>query len=67
MSAELDQLRAQQQLLTDSLAKMLQGQWVGFPSVEANLYALDPNMQGSVTPDPPVTDSEYEAQDDPKA
>lgn len=55
-TAELDQLDAQQALLTDSLGRMLQGQWVGFPSLEANLLALDPGL--TLNPRPPLVESE---------
>ena len=56
MSAELDQLDAQQQLLTDSLARMLQGQWTGFPSLQADIEALSPGIE--LEPHPPVLESE---------
>jgi hypothetical protein len=56
VSAELDQLSQQQALLTDSLAQMLQGQWVGFPSLQADILALDPDM--ILDPHPPVLESE---------
>jgi len=55
-AAELDQLDAQQALLTDSLGRMLQGQWLGFPSLEANLLALDPGL--TLSPRPPLVESE---------
>ena len=68
VSAQVTQLQQQQMLFTQALKAAVEGRWVGAESVEAYLYALDPNMQGTVTPDPPVLDSEYEeAQDDPKA
>jgi len=66
--AQINQLQQQQGLFTQALKAAVEGRWVGANSVEAFLYALDPNLQGTVTPDPPVLDSEYEeAQDDPKA
>lgn len=65
-AAQITQLQAQQGLFTQALKAALEGHWVGASSVEAFLYALDPNMQGSVTPDPPVLESEYEETDDPK-
>ena len=59
-SAQITQLQQQQMLFTQALKAAVEGRWVGADSVEAYLYALDPSMQGSVTPDPPVTDSEYD-------
>ena len=58
MSAESDlqQLREQQGLLTDSLSRMVQGQWVGFPSLEADLEALSPGIH--LNPRPPMLSSE---------
>jgi hypothetical protein len=56
VSAALDQLDAQQALLTDSLRKMLEGQWTGFPSLQADLEALSPGIQ--LAPRPPVLESE---------
>jgi hypothetical protein len=39
---------------------MLEGKWTASPeSVEAFLYALDPNMSGTLSLDIPVTESEY--------
>jgi len=55
-SAALDQLDAQQQLLTDSLARMVQGQWTGFPSLQADIEALSPGIQ--LAPRPPVLESD---------
>jgi hypothetical protein len=59
-TADTDQrlatLEAQQALFTDSLADMLQNCWVGFPSVEANLLALEPGMQ--LEPHPPTPESD---------
>jgi len=67
-AAQITQLQQQQALFTQALKAAVEGRWTGADSVEAYLYALDPAMQGSVTPDPPVTDSEYaEDQDSPKA
>jgi hypothetical protein len=65
-AAQITQLQQQQGLFTQALKAAVEGRWVGAGSVEAFLYALDPNLQGTVTPDPPVTDSEYEEPDDPK-
>jgi hypothetical protein len=66
-AAQIVQLQQQQGLFTQALKAAVEGRWVGAGSVEAFLYALDPNLQGNVTPDPPVLDSEYEEPDDPKA
>lgn len=52
--ARISQLQTQQGLMTQALKAALEGRWTGAGSVEAFLYALDPNMQGQVTPDPPV-------------
>jgi len=66
--AQITQLQQQQAIFTQALKAAVEGHWVGAGSVEALLYALDPTLQGTVTPDPPVTDSEYEEdQDSPKA
>jgi hypothetical protein len=64
-AAQIVQLQQQQGLFTQALKAAVEGHWVGAGSVEAFLYALDPNLQGSVTPDPPVLESEDD--DDPKA
>lgn len=66
-AAQINTLQTQQGLFTQALKAALEGHWVGAGSVEAFLYALDPNMQGTITPDPPVLDSEYEEPDNPKA
>jgi len=58
--AQITTLQQQQSLFTQALKAALEGHWTGAGSVEAFLYALDPNLQGSVSPDPPVTESEYE-------
>ncbi|MBV9326126.1 MAG: hypothetical protein JO352_20365 [Chloroflexi bacterium] len=52
----LDTLERQQALLTDGLSRMLQGQWTGMPSLEADLEALDPTML--LEAQPPVLVSE---------
>jgi len=62
--AQITQLQQQQSLFTQSLRAMIEGRWTGANSAEAFLFALDPNLQGQVNPDPPITESEYEA---PKA
>lgn len=47
---------------------MLEGHWDGgVNTVEAYLYALDPNMTGTLALDTPVTASEMEGQLPPKA
>jgi predicted chitinase len=55
-------LEAQQALLTDGLQHMLQGQWVGFPSLEADLGALAPGRP--LAPHPPRRHSQGPAQAD---
>lgn len=58
-SAQINQLQQQQALFTQALRAMLEGNWDGGPAtVEAFLYALDPNMQGQLALDVPVTSSE---------
>jgi len=59
-AAQITTLQQQQGLFTQALKAAVEGRWVGADSVEAYLYALDPNMQGTVTPDVPITESEYE-------
>lgn len=55
VEARVTALETQQALLTQALAAALQGQWTGAPpSLEAFLYAIDPTLQGSLEPDPPV-------------
>ena len=68
-TAQITTLQQQQALFTQALKAAVEGHWTGAGSVEAFLYALDPNLQGSVTPDPPVVESEYEEDtaEDPKA
>lgn len=66
-AAQIVQLQQQQSLFTQALAAAVSGKWVGAGSVEAFLYALDPGLQGTVIPDPPITESGYEEPDDPKA
>ncbi|HEY1249252.1 MAG TPA: hypothetical protein VGE97_09710 [Nitrososphaera sp.] len=59
-SPELTQLQQQQSLFTQALKAMLEGKWSAGPdTVEAYLYALDPNMTGTLTLDTPVTESEF--------
>jgi len=59
-AAQINQLQTQQMLFTQALKAAVEGHWTGAGSVEAFLYALDPGMQGTVTPDVPITESEYE-------
>jgi len=59
-AAQITQLQQQQALFTQALKAAVEGHWTGAGSVEAFLYALDPSMQGNVTPDVPITESEYE-------
>lgn len=59
-SPEITQLQQQQSLFTAALAAMLEGRFTGADSVEAYLYALDPSMEGKLTLDPPVSESELE-------
>ena len=59
-AAQITTLQQQQALFTQALKAAVEGHWTGAGSVEAFLYALDPGMQGALTPDPPVTESEYE-------
>jgi shikimate kinase len=58
-SVQINQLQQQQALFTQALKAALEGHWTGAGSVEALLYALDPNMQGTLELDVPVTESEY--------
>lgn len=53
--ALLTTLQQQQALQTQAIMAALEGKWIGAPpSVEAFLYALDPGLQGAITPKPPV-------------
>jgi len=64
--ARITQLQQQQALFTQAMRAMLEGNWMAGPStVEAYLYALDPNMQGKLVLDVPVSQSELE--EPPKA
>lgn len=58
---QINQLQTQQAIFTQALKSMLEGKWTGEGSVEAFLYALDPNMQGTLTLDIPVTESDVES------
>ena len=59
-AAQIAQLQQQQALFTQIIAAQLQGKWTGAESAEALLYALNPNLTGTLELDPPVTESEYE-------
>lgn len=52
--AQITQLQQQQALFTAALQAALEGRWTGAGSVEAYLYALDPGLQGTIAPSPPV-------------
>ena len=57
MSAEIDQLNAQQVLLTNALRAMLEGSWCGEPpSVQAFVSALDPSLDVQCVPPYRVSD-----------
>jgi hypothetical protein len=58
---EITQLQQQQSLFTAALAAAVQGKWTGEGSVEAYLYALDPGLQGTLSLDPPLTESDAES------
>lgn len=64
-TAQITQLQQQQALFTQIVKAQLEGRWTGADSVEALLYALDPNMQGTLQTDVPITESEYE-EENPK-
>lgn len=59
-AAAIAQLQAQQALFTQIVAAQLQGHWIGADSAEALLYALNPNLTGTLELDPPVTESDVE-------
>jgi len=50
-----------QAIFTQIVAQQLQGKWTGDGSAEALLYALDPNLTGTLALDPPITESEAES------
>lgn len=60
LTAQITQLQQQQALFTQIIAAQLQGLWTGADSAEAYLYALDPTLQGTLSLDTPVTQSEAE-------
>lgn len=57
---QITQLQQQQAIFTQALKAAIEGRWIGEGSVEALLYALDPTLTGTVSPDPPVTESDVE-------
>lgn len=57
---QITQLQQQQALQTQALINALEGRWTGADSVEAIVYALNPEVEGTLTPDPPVLTSEAE-------
>ena len=59
-TTQITTLQQQQALFTQALKAAVEGRWTGAGSVEAFLYALDPAMQGTLSPDPPIVESEYE-------
>jgi len=60
-AALITQLQQQQAIFTQIVAQQLQGKWTGDGSAEALLYALDPNLTGTLALDPPITESEAES------
>jgi hypothetical protein len=58
--ALITQLQQQQAIFTQALAAAVQGNWTGANSVEALLYALNPNIQGTLELDVPVTQSQFQ-------
>lgn len=56
MTRRLDLLDSQQALLTDGIRRMLTGEWVGFPSLEADLGAISPGIE--LDPHPPLRSSD---------
>lgn len=53
-AAAVTQLQTQQMYLTRAMKAAAEGRWQGEDSVEAWLYAIDPTLQGQVTPNPPA-------------
>jgi hypothetical protein len=56
--AAITTLQQQQALFTQALVAALAGKWTGEGSVEAYLYALDPQLVGTLDVDTPVVQSE---------
>lgn len=52
--AAITQLQTQQMYLTRAMKAACEGRWQGEDSVEAWLYAISPDLQGQVTPNPPA-------------
>jgi hypothetical protein len=59
LRAQITQLQQQQAIFTRIIASQLEGKWTGEGSAEAWLYALDPNLTGTLQLDVPVTESEH--------
>lgn len=59
-SVLIAQLQQQQALFTQIVVAQLEGRWSGAESAEALLYALNPNLTGTLTLDIPVTESDVE-------
>ncbi len=59
LATHLDTLDRQQVILTDALRAMLEGNWQGEPpSLESQLYAMNPGLQGTLTVQVPIRDSD---------
>jgi hypothetical protein len=52
---QIQQLQQQQALTIQALVALIEGRSVGADSLEAYLYAIDPNLQGTLQLDPPVS------------
>jgi len=61
VQAQIAQLQQQQALFTQIVCAQLEGKWQGADSAEALVYALNPNLTGTLTLDVPVTESEAES------
>ena len=61
LEAQITQLQQQQALFTQIIAAQLEGHWTGEASAEALLYALNPNLTGTLQLDPPITESDTES------
>jgi len=56
------QLQQQQAIFTQIIKAQLEGRWAnGADTAEGLLYALDPNMSGTLQLDLPITESEAES------
>jgi hypothetical protein len=58
LQAAVTTLQQQQAMFTQALCAALAGRWTGEGSVEAHLYALDPDLFGTLDVDAPVVQSE---------